>query len=62
MSELQSRGRSIVVVSHDLDLIQRFCDRACLLVDGRVAAEGEAGEVAARYGRDGFRAEAAHAV
>ena len=62
MSELQSRGRSIVVVSHDLDLIQRFCDRACLLVDGRVAAEGEASEVAARYGRDGFRAEAAHAV
>ena len=61
MSELRSRGRSIVVVSHDLDLIQRFCDRALLLVDGHVAAEGKTREVAERYG-PGVFAETAHAV
>jgi len=49
MSDLRARGCSIVVVSHDLDLVQRFCDRACLLLEGRVAAEGTPCEVVARY-------------
>jgi ABC-type polysaccharide/polyol phosphate transport system ATPase subunit len=62
MSEVQARGRSIVVVAHDLDLVQRFCDRACLLVEGRILAEGAPDEVVARYCRDGVTAEPAHAV
>jgi ABC-type polysaccharide/polyol phosphate transport system ATPase subunit len=62
MSELRSHGRSIVVVSHDLDLVQRFCDRVCLLVDGRVAADGEPSAVVARYCREAVAAEPAHAV
>jgi ABC-type polysaccharide/polyol phosphate transport system ATPase subunit len=61
MAEVRARGRSIVVVSHDLELVRRFCDRACLLVDGRIVAEGAPGEVADRYCR--ARApEPAHAV
>jgi len=62
MSELRSHGRSIVVVSHDLDLVQSFCDRVCLLVDGRIAADGEPSAVAARYCREAVTAEPAHAV
>jgi ABC-type polysaccharide/polyol phosphate transport system ATPase subunit len=62
MSEVRASGRSIVVVSHDLDLVQRFCDRACLLVEGRIVAEGKPAEVVARYCREGVRMEAAHAV
>jgi ABC-type polysaccharide/polyol phosphate transport system ATPase subunit len=62
MSEVRARGRSIVVVTHDLDLLQRFCDRACLLVEGRILAEGTPAEVARRYGHDAVRAEPAHAV
>ena len=62
MSEVRGRGRSIVLVSHDVELVQRFCDRACLLVEGRVAAEGAPGEVAARYCEQGRAAERAHAV
>ena len=62
MSEVRARGCSIVVVTHDLDLMQRFCDRACLLVEGRIAAEGAPAEVAARYCREGVTAEPAHAV
>jgi ABC-type polysaccharide/polyol phosphate transport system ATPase subunit len=61
MSEVRARGCSIVVVTHDLDLVQRFCDRACLLVEGRIVAEGGPGEVAARYCRGGVTAEPAHA-
>jgi ABC-type polysaccharide/polyol phosphate transport system ATPase subunit len=62
MSALRSHGRSIVVVSHDLDLVQRFCDRVCLLVDGRVAADGAPSAVVARYCREAVAAEPAHAV
>ena len=49
MSELRARGCSIVVVSHDLELVRGFCDRACLLREGAVAAEGMPSEVVARY-------------
>jgi ABC-type polysaccharide/polyol phosphate transport system ATPase subunit len=62
MSEVRARGGSIVVVAHDLDLVQRFCDRACLLVEGRIVAEGAPAEVAARYCRRDVTAEPAHAV
>jgi ABC-type polysaccharide/polyol phosphate transport system ATPase subunit len=62
MAELRSRGCSIVVVSHDLPLVQRYCDRAYLLVEGRIAAEGDPAEVVARYGREGAAIERAHAV
>jgi ABC-type polysaccharide/polyol phosphate transport system ATPase subunit len=62
MLEVRARGCSIVVVAHDLDLVRRFCDRACLLVEGRIVAEGAPAEVAARYCRPGVPAEPAYAV
>jgi ABC-type polysaccharide/polyol phosphate transport system ATPase subunit len=62
MAELRSGGCSIVVVTHDLGLVQRFCDRAYLLVGGRVAAEGDPAEVVARYACEGGSIERAHAV
>ena len=62
MSELRSRGCSIVVVSHDLALVQHYCDRAYLLVDGRVAAEGQPAKVVARYACEGASIEPARAV
>src|SRR5262249_40169544 len=61
ISELRARGCSIVVVSHDLGLVERFCDRACLLLQGRVAAEGAPSDVIARYAEAPAR-EAARAV
>ncbi|RLA20932.1 MAG: hypothetical protein DRQ61_03190 [Gammaproteobacteria bacterium] len=38
-------GGAVVVVLHDLNLAMRFCDRVVLLSEGRVAADGEPGEV-----------------
>jgi ABC-type polysaccharide/polyol phosphate transport system ATPase subunit len=61
MSEVRASGRSIVVVAHDLDLVQRFCDRACLLVEGRIVAEGDPATVVARYCRESVRMEPVHA-
>ena len=42
-------GRTFVVVTHSLGLVEATCDRAALLVNGRVAALGAAKEVTRRY-------------
>jgi ABC-type polysaccharide/polyol phosphate transport system ATPase subunit len=47
--ELRADGVTVVVVSHDLELIGDTCDRAVLLVGGRVERDGPADEVIAHY-------------
>ena len=42
-------GRTFVVVTHSLGFVEESCDRAALLVNGRVAALGAAKEVTRRY-------------
>jgi ABC-type polysaccharide/polyol phosphate transport system ATPase subunit len=46
---LSAAGHSLVLVSHDTRVISRFCDRALLLDDGRVAMVDAPGRVAAEY-------------
>jgi len=43
--EFASEGRSALVVSHDLSLAARACDRLLLLAEGRVAATGTPREI-----------------
>jgi ABC-type polysaccharide/polyol phosphate transport system ATPase subunit len=45
----RSEGKTIVLVSHDLDTVARFCDRALLLEDGHVQTLGPAAEVVDAY-------------
>src|SRR5229473_5094569 len=47
--ELKQRKVTVLFVSHDLGLVKRLCDRAALMVDGRVAAYGSPSEVVNRY-------------
>jgi iron complex transport system ATP-binding protein len=56
---LAAHGRSALVVSHDLGLAARFCDRLAILAEGRVLADGPPAEVLtpARL-REGFGVEA----
>jgi hypothetical protein len=49
MVELRRRGTTIILVSHNMQTIEQMCDRACLLVRGRLEAEGEPGKVIPRY-------------
>ena len=37
----QKQGRTIILVTHGLDQVAEFCDRAIVLEHGRVAADGE---------------------
>lgn len=47
--EMRERGKTVVLVSHDLTAIQRFCDRAILLHHGAIAAIGEPDDVIEIY-------------
>jgi ABC-type polysaccharide/polyol phosphate transport system ATPase subunit len=49
MEEFRRRGTTIVLVSHNMATIGQMCDRACLLVGGRLDSDGEPAKVAARY-------------
>lgn len=49
MQNLLDRSGTIVFVSHSLANVEKFCDRAIWLEKGRVAADGPAGDVVAKY-------------
>jgi ABC-type polysaccharide/polyol phosphate transport system ATPase subunit len=49
IEEVRAQGRTLVMVSHDLDTIQRLADRVCLLREGRLVSEGEPYKVVQRY-------------
>jgi ABC-type polysaccharide/polyol phosphate transport system ATPase subunit len=46
---LRDEGRTIVLVTHDMATIERFCHRALLLERGHLMVIGDPGEVGARY-------------
>ena len=45
LAGLAARGRTILVVSHQLNLVARFATRVVLLASGRVAAQGGPDEI-----------------
>jgi ABC-2 type transport system ATP-binding protein len=49
MRELQANGTTIVLVSHNLKLIQEYCTRAILLNKGRLEADGPPRAVVEAY-------------
>jgi lipopolysaccharide transport system ATP-binding protein len=49
IQEFKARGKTIVLVSHDLGSIERLCDEAVWLERGRLQAQGETREVVGRY-------------
>jgi lipopolysaccharide transport system ATP-binding protein len=51
LKEFQEQGVTILLVSHDLLLVERVAARACLLQEGRVAALGPPAETIAEYHR-----------
>lgn len=45
----RAEGKTIVLVTHDLGVVQRFGDRAALLLDGRMETVGSPDDVTDRY-------------
>jgi energy-coupling factor transporter ATP-binding protein EcfA2 len=48
-ARIRKSGRTVLLVTHDMGAIHRFCDRALLLERGRVAALGDPETVGNRY-------------
>ncbi|HEX8972026.1 ABC transporter ATP-binding protein [Oryzihumus sp.] len=48
IERLSAEGRTLVVVSHDLDLVERLCDRGVVLQQGKMIHDGDVAE-AVRY-------------
>lgn len=59
--EMHQSGVTIVIVSHTLDIIREFCDRAILLSGGLLVEEGSPGDVTAHYWQLAHVGEAAPA-
>jgi ABC-type polysaccharide/polyol phosphate transport system ATPase subunit len=54
--DLRARGRTLVLVTHDMAAVERFCHRAMLLADGRIELIGAPDEVARAYLQRNFGA------
>jgi ABC-type polysaccharide/polyol phosphate transport system ATPase subunit len=57
LGELRRRGRTILLVTHSLDLVTRFCDEALWLDGGVARAQGDPRRVIDAYLMDVARAE-----
>ena len=58
IADFKRAGGTIVFVSHDASAVERVCDRAIMLDQGRVVEEGPAVEVVSAYHRRLVRREA----
>jgi ABC-type polysaccharide/polyol phosphate transport system ATPase subunit len=56
-ADLRRRGRTVVLVTHSLDLVLKFCDEAIWLDAGAVRAQGDTQRVVDAYLLDVARAE-----
>jgi ABC-2 type transport system ATP-binding protein len=60
-NEMKAAGKTIVLVTHDMETVEHYCHRAALIADGRVQRIGDPGAVARDYLRLNFEGEAAGA-
>lgn len=49
MGEVAGQGRTVLFVSHQLDVVTRLCGRTILLDSGKPIAEGDTGDVVRHY-------------
>jgi ABC-type branched-subunit amino acid transport system ATPase component len=47
IQKLKSLGRTVLIIEHDINFIQKFCDRIIVLDGGKVIMDGPPAEVRA---------------
>jgi len=50
VSQLQSEGKSFVVIEHDMEMVRAICQRVLVMDAGQVVAAGTFGEIASNKG------------
>ncbi len=48
-ASLKEKNQTIILVTHSMENVKKFCDRAIMIEDGKIAYEGDPAEVADRY-------------
>ena len=48
-TRFKREGKTIILVSHDLGILNRYCDRVLLMQQGRIVRDGPAAEVTGYY-------------
>ncbi len=56
-NKYKEQGKTVVLVSHDINTVQKHCDRVMLLRNGKVMKIGRAEEVANKYSQDNIKDE-----
>lgn len=49
---LRNQGKSVIMTSHQLNLVEAMCDRIALIYDGRVVVYGPLGDVRRQFAQD----------
>lgn len=49
LEELKSEGKTIVIVTHSLNVVKKFCDRAIWISDGQIKMDGDPEKVVDEY-------------
>lgn len=49
MKEFHKKGVTIIIISHSVDLISSFCDRAIVIKNGKILHQGKTVKIVARY-------------
>lgn len=47
--EIKNSGKTVIFVTHAMEMVQEFCDRALMIQDSKVVAIGEPRDIALRY-------------
>jgi ABC-type polysaccharide/polyol phosphate transport system ATPase subunit len=56
--EIRRSGKTVLLVTHDMGAVRRFCDKAMLLEHGRIVAQGDPESVGNKYLQLNFSEEA----
>jgi ABC-2 type transport system ATP-binding protein len=59
-NELKKSDKTVILVTHDMGAVQKFCDRAMMIQDSRVIEVGDPRKIALRYELANASAEANH--
>lgn len=49
--DLKRQGKTVVLVTHDMDVVREFCDKGVLISNGRIAFEGTSQDLAREYAK-----------
>ncbi len=48
-NKYRDMGRTVIIVTHDINVVEKYCNRALLLCDGKILEIGKANDVADKY-------------